>query len=77
MLKQASEKRARFVITEAGKPLAVLLSVADFDDMLEELDPGFQRSLRSAGQECRAGRSVALREYAKGALRGGGSEDED
>ena len=43
LLRQAAQKRARFLITKSGKPTAVLLSVSDFDDMLEELDPEFRQ----------------------------------
>jgi prevent-host-death family protein len=34
LLKQAAQHRARFLITKSGEPIAVLLSVADFDDMI-------------------------------------------
>ncbi|MDH4208570.1 MAG: type II toxin-antitoxin system Phd/YefM family antitoxin [Anaerolineae bacterium] len=63
LLKQAAEKRVRFVITKAGKPTAVLLSIADFDDMLEELEPEFQKSLKSAAGEYRRGKAVDLAAY--------------
>ncbi len=65
LLKQAAEKKARFVITKSGKPTAVLLSISDFDDMLEELDPELQRSLQTAAKEYRAGKAVTFREYLK------------
>lgn len=65
LLKQAAEKNARFVITKSGKPTAVLLSISDFDDMLEELDPELQKSLRTAAKEYRAGKAITLREYLK------------
>jgi prevent-host-death family protein len=48
LLKQVGERKARFLITKSGKPTAVLLSATDFDDILEELDPEFQESLRVA-----------------------------
>ena len=63
LLKQASELKARFIITKSGKPTAVLLSITDFDDMLEELDPEFRRSLGVAAKEYRGGKAVTLREY--------------
>ncbi|MBI2815328.1 MAG: type II toxin-antitoxin system Phd/YefM family antitoxin [Acidobacteria bacterium] len=63
LLKQASEHRVRFVITKSGKPTAVLLSVSDFDDMLEELDPEFQKSLKIAAKEIRSGKGVTLQQY--------------
>ena len=63
LLKQVSQRKARFVITKSGKPTAVLLGAADFDDILEELDPEFQKSLKVAAKEYRAGKTVTLQEY--------------
>ena len=68
LLKQVRQKKARFVITKSGKPTAVLIGAEDFDDMLEELDPEFQRSLRVAAKEYRQGRSVTLKDYLTGRL---------
>lgn len=65
LLKQVSQKKARFVITKSGKPTAVLLSATDFDDILEELDPEFQKSLKVAATEYRAGKTVTLKDYLK------------
>ncbi len=63
LLKQVSQRKARFVITESGKPTAVLLGAADFDDLVEELDPEFQKSLKVAAKEYRASKTVTLQEY--------------
>ena len=65
LLEQVAKTKARFVITKNGKPTAVLMGATDFDDMLEELDPEFQRSLKAAAKEYRAGKAVTLREYLK------------
>jgi len=65
LLKQLRDKRARFVITKGGKPAAVLLDIADFDDIVEELDPLFQKSLKAANREHQAGKSITLQEYLK------------
>jgi prevent-host-death family protein len=65
LLKQVREKKARFVITKSGKPTAVLLGAEDFDDMIEELDPEFQRSLKVAARQYREGKSITLKEYLK------------
>jgi len=65
LLRQVASKKARFVITKSGKPTAVLLGVQDFDDILEELDPEFQKSLKVAAKEYRAGKAVSLRDYVK------------
>ena len=63
LLQQAAQQKARFVITKSGKPTAVLLGVKDFDDMLEELDPAFQKSLKAAAREYQARKAISLREY--------------
>lgn len=65
LLKQVTRRKARFVITKSGKPTAVLLSASDFDDMLEELDPEFQRSLKAAAKEHRINRAISLQDYLK------------
>lgn len=65
LLKQIAHKRARFVITKGGKPTAVLLGIGDFDDIVEELDPAFQRSLKAAAGEHKAGKAVTLSDYLK------------
>jgi len=65
LLKQVRERKARFIITKSGKPTAVLLGATDFDDMVEELDPEFQQSLKISVKEHRAGKSIALKDYLK------------
>lgn len=68
ILKQVAEKKARFLVTKSGKPTAVILGATDFDDMLEELDPEFQQSLKVAAKEYRAGKAVGLRDYLIGRI---------
>lgn len=70
LLKEVAQRKRRFIITKSGKPTAVLLSAGDFDDMLEELDPTFQKSLTTARKEYRAGKTVSLRDYLKEKLTG-------
>ena len=65
LLKQIANRKARFVITKSGKPTAVLLGVEDFDDIVEELDPVFQKSLKVAAAEYRKGMAITLGEYLK------------
>ena len=65
LLKQVAQKRARFIITKSGKPTAVLMGATDFDDILEELDPEFQKSLKVAAKEIRAGHGITLQQYLK------------
>lgn len=68
LLKQVAQKQARFIITKSGKPTAVLIGATDLDDMLEELDPEFQKSLKVAAKEIRAGKGVTLQQYLKDRL---------
>ena len=70
ILKRVDQKKARFIITKNGKPTAVLLGASDFDDILEELDPEFQKSLKVAVKEYRAGKAITLRDYIKERLIG-------
>ena len=63
LLNQVAERKSRFVITKNGKPTAVLLDAQVFDDMLEEVDPEFQKSLKAAAREHKAGKSITLKEY--------------
>ena len=65
LLKETAQNRTRFVITKSGKPTAVLLSISDFDDMLEEVDPVFRKSLTSAAREHRSGKAITLKDYLK------------
>jgi hypothetical protein len=65
LLKEASQNKTRFV-----KPTAVLLSISDFDDILEEVDPEFKKSLTAAAREHRSGKAVTLRDYLKQRLAG-------
>ncbi len=68
LLKQVAQRKARFIITKSGKPTAVLLSATDFDDILEEIDPEFQTSLKIGAKEYRAGKAVSIRDYLKSRL---------
>lgn len=63
LLRQVKERKARFIITKSGTPTAVLLSVSDLDDILEELDPEFQESLKTARAEYRGGKAIDLKDY--------------
>lgn len=65
LLKKISHEKARFVITKGGKPTAVLLGIDDFDDIVEELDPVFQKSLKVAAEEYKAGKAITLQDYLK------------
>ena len=68
LLKQITQRKARFVITKNGKPAAVPLSASDFDDMIEELGPEFQKSLQVVAKEYRAGKPSVSRITSSGGL---------
>ena len=59
------KRRRRFTITKNGKAAGILLSPDDFDDIMEELDPAFQRSLEISAKEYRDGKTVTLAELVK------------
>ena len=65
LLKQLAERKVRFIITKSGKPAAVLLDIEDFDDILEELDSTFQKSLTGAKKEYQTGKAITLKDYLK------------
>ena len=69
LLKKTAEERERFIITKTGVPTAVLISISDFDDMVEELDKEFQKSLRIAREEYTSGQVNSLADYLKKATR--------
>lgn len=71
ILKEVADNRVRFVITKNGKPTAVILGARDFDDILEELDPEFRKSLKAVAKQYRAGKAVTLREYLRTRLKAG------
>ena len=65
ILDQVHMERSRFLITRGGKPAAILLSVDDFEDMLEEMDPEFRETMAGAASEHAAGQSLSLSDYLK------------
>ena len=67
ILDKVANKRERFLVKRAGIPAAVILSVADYEDLedlidtyYEQQDPAFQRSLAKAREEIREGKTATL-----------------
>jgi len=62
LAKEAKENLDRFVFTRNGKPEVVLLSIEDYEDLLETLDlyeiPGLVETLNQRREDVRAGRSL-------------------
>lgn len=67
ILDKVANKRERFLVKRAGIPAAVILSVADYEDLedlmdtyYEQQDPAFQRSLAKAREDIREGKTATL-----------------
>ena len=60
LLRRLKKSRRGFLITKSGKPAGVLLSPEDYEDIMEEMDPAFRKSLEVATKEYREGRTVTL-----------------
>lgn len=62
LAKEAKENLDRFVFTRNGKPEVVLLSIEDYEDLLETLDlyeiPGLVETLNQRREDVRAGQSL-------------------
>jgi len=62
LAKEAKENLDRFVFTRNGKPEVVLLSIEDYEDLLETLElyeiPGLVETLSQRREDVRAGRSL-------------------
>jgi len=62
LAKEAKENLDRFVFTRNGKPEVVLLSIEDYEDLLETLElyeiPGLVETLNQRREDVRAGRSL-------------------
>jgi len=60
LAKEAKENLDRFVFTRNGKPEVVLLSIEDYEDLLETLElyeiPGLVETLNQRREDVRAGR---------------------
>jgi antitoxin YefM len=67
ILDKVAKKRERFLVKRAGIPAAVILSVADYEDLedlidtyYEQQDPAFQRSLAQARENITEGKTATL-----------------
>jgi len=62
LAKEAKENLDRFVFTRNGKPEVVLLSIEDYEDLLETLElyeiPGLVETLNQRREDVRAGQSL-------------------
>jgi prevent-host-death family protein len=64
LLDEVDREGVRFIIERRGKPVAVILGINEFEEMLEvageEADPLFQESLHEAHAEYKLGRTISL-----------------
>ena len=60
VVRDAAATYARYIVTRRGKPEAVILSIGDYESLLETLeierDPALVRRLRKAREEIRKGK---------------------
>ena len=66
VVKEASGKSERFIITKRGKPAAVLIGVDDYEDMVETLeilsDKHLMKRFAKAKEEVEQGMTVPFEE---------------
>ncbi len=59
----------RYVVTKRGKPEVVMMSIEDYEGLLEtieiESNPQLVKELKRASQECKKGKGVSLEEARK------------
>lgn len=60
VIRDAAATSARYIVTRRGKPEAVILSIEDYESLLETLDierdPSLVRRLRKAQEEIKKGK---------------------
>ena len=69
VLEKVARERERFVIEKAGIPLAILLEIHEYENLLdaleilaEQADPEFQKQLKEGWEEYKAGKARPLEE---------------
>ncbi len=69
VIRDVDEKLGRYIITKRGKPMAVMMSVDDYEGLVETLniltDKGMLPKLKKAEQEIREGQFRSLNEIRK------------
>ena len=64
LLDEVDSRGSRFLVKRRGKPVAVIMGIEEFEDMLEvaeeEADPAFQVSLKKAKKEYELGETITL-----------------
>ncbi|MFA6637128.1 MAG: type II toxin-antitoxin system Phd/YefM family antitoxin [Candidatus Omnitrophota bacterium] len=69
VIRDIDEKMDRFVITKRGKPAALMISVEDYESIMETLvilsNPGMSKKIKQAEREVRKGKVKTLSELEK------------
>ncbi|HPN72869.1 MAG TPA: type II toxin-antitoxin system Phd/YefM family antitoxin [Candidatus Omnitrophota bacterium] len=64
VIRNIDEKMNRFVITKHGKPAAIMMSIEDYESIVETLDvlsnAGMSKKIKEAEAEVRRGKTKAL-----------------
>jgi len=66
LLEEARYRGCRFIVERAGKPMAVVVGIEEWENIVETLaemrDPEYLESIREARQEIELGRTLTLEE---------------
>lgn len=69
VINEIDSKMARFVVTKRGKPAALMMSIEDYESLLETLDvysnAGLRKKIKAAEEDVKKGRIQALDEIDK------------
>lgn len=69
VIDEIDSKMTRFVVTKRGKPAALIMSVEDYESLLETLDilsnTGLSKKIKQAGEDVKNGRVESLDEIDK------------
>ena len=69
VIEDIDEKMDRFIITKRGKPVAMMMSIDDYESLLETLDvlsnKGLMKKIKEAEADVKNGRIKALAEIEK------------
>ncbi len=69
VLENVNKKFDRYIITKRGRPEAVLLSIDEYESLLETMeiqsDPVLMKHLARAEKDMKAGKGITLEEFDK------------
>ncbi len=69
VIKEIDSKMTRFIITKRGKPAALIMSIEDYESLLETLDilsnAGLRKKIKAAEEDIKKGNIRSLDEIDK------------